>query len=293
MGTKETKKEVLRIVNKIKAIAKGGRANQIEYNQFVDEIIRNGETEFFTQCLSTVYSFDTIGYKGLQELKVRSWERILEKTPSDFVDSLSNIYAQKQVFQQAYEIRSTEGSFSRVELSPTLSDSLAVVATASKVSLSNAGDTLTLSMADPKIYSARVYQVDWATYSVAPSTPRQLVSYTGTASSIDSQIPTEHGGVYKIEVEKKDPYGKFIYRVSVVRDDLLGTITEEDALEFQDTNYYNYSKAVREALGQKRTYLLVDRVDGQKAAFTNYDPKLSEEENLLNRYRLAIDYLKQ
>jgi hypothetical protein len=166
------------------------------------------------------------------------------------------------------------------------------VATASKVSLTNTGDTLTLNLIDANIYSAKVYQANWATYSSTPNTLGTLASYTDPDNSEDSQIPTKQGGTYMIEVEKRNPYGKFLYRVQISRDDLLGTIVEEENIEFNDPNYYNYSKAVREALGMKRTYLLVDRVDGAKAVFTNNDQSLSEEENLLRRYSLAIDYLK-
>lgn len=114
-----------------------------------------------------------------------------------------------------------------------------------------------------------------------------------TQSSYVTDIPTTQGGVYHVEVTKKNPYGKFLYRLDVTKDDLLGTATEVDFTSTVDANYYVRNKRVMEILGQKKYYVEVKAKGSQEiVTMMSEDPTLSEESNLLVRYRQAVAYLK-
>ena len=113
-----------------------------------------------------------------------------------------------------------------------------------------------------------------------------------TQSSYPTQIPMTHGATYLVEVEKKDDYGKFYYRLDITREDFLGTITEVSIDNYLESNYYYKNKQLAEILGYKKTFLEV-RKNGSTDVVTiaHIDPKSSEEMNLYKRYAMAIDYL--
>lgn len=113
-----------------------------------------------------------------------------------------------------------------------------------------------------------------------------------TQSSYPTQIPMTHGATYLIEVEKKDDYGKFYYRLDIVREDVLGTITEVSIDNYLESNYYYKNKQLAEILGYKKTFLEVKK-NGSTDVITiaHIDTKSSEEMNLYQRYAMAIDYL--
>lgn len=113
-----------------------------------------------------------------------------------------------------------------------------------------------------------------------------------TQSSYDTQIPSTSGGVYRIEVETFNPFNKFNYRLSLTKDDILGTITEVDIKNYLDLDYYYIDKKFRDLLGIARTFLEVRKAGTTEVkTMMGIDPQLSEDSNLYNRYVQAIDYL--
>lgn len=107
-----------------------------------------------------------------------------------------------------------------------------------------------------------------------------------------TEIDKKLSNVYYIEVFKRDPYQKFIYRLSINMEDLLGTITEVNVSDLVDRNYHTRNRALMNTLGVSKTYLEVRKKGtNQIITFTYEDGKLSEEMNLYERYVMAIDYL--
>ena len=113
-----------------------------------------------------------------------------------------------------------------------------------------------------------------------------------TEQTYTTEIDKRLSNIYYIEVIKKDPYQKFVYRLSVNMEDLLGTITEVNVSDLVDRSYHKRSRVLMNTLGVSKTYLEV-RKDGtnQVVTFAHEDGKLSEEMNLYERYAMAIDYL--
>lgn len=299
IGDVDTSKSVATSVNNIKKdiekLARGGSMNESEYNSWFDETITNGDTSALNDCLSNYYSVDINKFSGISEMKAATWKAIMQNTADPVVQDLKNLYSSTGVYQQGYEIRSNSYKMASLELSPTLTTGLTATSIPNKIGLTNSGEMLTLQILDNQIYNINIKRADWATYSTPPKNVTMVKSIDRTTESTtthDSQIPTGHGGAYIIDIKTKEPYNNFLYRLYVKRDDLLGTLKEEDVYESDDPKFYIYSTAVRKALGQKKIVVMADRVDGTKAAFAYSDPKLSEDANLIKRYEQAIAWLK-
>lgn len=113
-----------------------------------------------------------------------------------------------------------------------------------------------------------------------------------TEQTYKTEIDKKYSYVYYIEVIKMDPYQKFIYRLSVNIEDLLGTITEVNVSDLVDRNYHKRSRSLMNSLNISKTYLEVSKVgSNQIMTFAHDDEKLSEEMNLYERYVMAVDYL--
>jgi uncharacterized protein with PIN domain len=72
---------------------------------------------------------------------------------------------------------------------------------------------------------------------------------------------------------------------------LLGQIYEREELS-NESKYYIKNKQFSRLIGERKTYLEVKKVTENQSIFIENDNLLlTEENNLLNRYELAIDYL--
>lgn len=113
-----------------------------------------------------------------------------------------------------------------------------------------------------------------------------------TQSSYVTEIPANHGNVYRVEVETFNPYGVFNYRLAITKNDLLGTIKEVNVENYIDLDYFVISTQLRNLLGIKRTFLEVRKAGSSETkSMVGIDPSLSEDSNLYQRYVQAIDYL--
>jgi len=196
------------------------------------------------------------------------------------------------------------------------------VATSSQISLSKDLSTGTqsngiqLELLDSMAYKIEVYNVVWATYSI-PGTqsvyeyPRELSllttigtigtqSHISTGSFYKTSIPMTHGGDYLITVKRRGTPGwlspsltqeQYSYKVYVRKENFLGTIKE---IEYYgpDSKYLHLNQKFAQLTGLKWTFLEVMKFGATEPITIVYDnPNRSEEKNLLERYKIAIDYL--
>ena len=71
----------------------------------------------------------------------------------------------------------------------------------------------------------------------------------------------------------------------------MGQIVEIDKLS-PDSKYYLQNKQFAKIIGTKITYLEVTKQGATSSIIVdNSTPNASEDANLLNRYKIAIDYL--
>jgi hypothetical protein len=96
---------------------------------------------------------------------------------------------------------------------------------------------------------------------------------------------------YVISTEERPNYKFLNYKVDIVRDSLLGQIVENE-IYTEDAKYLLQNKQYASLIGARKTYLEVYKVGGAQSYIVATDsPSLSEQQNLLNRYRLAVDIL--
>lgn len=195
-------------------------------------------------------------------------------------------------------------------------------ATSSQISITkdNSGGTqsngIQLELLDTMAYHIGIYNVTWGTFS-SSGTSSQTLEYTieksllgeirpvGTQSSISpafykTGIPMTHGGDYLITVKRRGAPGwlspemrqeSYSYKVYVRKENLLGTIKE---VEYYDpgSEYLQLNQRFAQLTGMKRTFLEVQKASLSAPITVIYDSATrSEEKNLLERYRIAIEYL--
>lgn len=188
------------------------------------------------------------------------------------------------------------------------------VATSSQISISKDNNDIKINLIDDMIYQIDVSKVIWATYSVGLSSiesPYELnrltsiqtqgtQSYLSTNELYNSNIPTTHGADYLITVKRRGSPGwlspeltfeSYSYKVSIRKEDFLGTIKEVDSYN-PTSNYIHLNKKFAELTGLRKTYLEVIKNGTIEPITIIYDNAYqSEERNLLERYKIAISYL--
>lgn len=198
------------------------------------------------------------------------------------------------------------------------------IATHSQIFISKDNSTGTqsngiqISLLDTMIYQIDIAKVIWATYSIA-STQSNNIIYSpyevnrvstiqaiGTQSYLDpniiykTNIPTTHGGDYLVTVLRRGTPGwlstnltleSYSYKVYVRKDNLLGTIKEFDYYE-PNSNYLQLNQRFALATGLKKTFIEVMKTGASEPITIIYENMgMSEDKNLLERYRIAINYL--
>lgn len=113
-------------------------------------------------------------------------------------------------------------------------------------------------------------------------------------------IPITHGGEYLLSTHRRGEsgwifpemrYETYSYRLSLRKDNLLGTIKEVDSIT-ENPAYYQIKSRYAIFLGLKKTYLEVRKAGATSSITVIYENfAQSEESNLLSRYKIAIDYL--
>jgi len=115
---------------------------------------------------------------------------------------------------------------------------------------------------------------------------------SGTQSPIYvTNIPMGTNGQYVISTEEISDYKFLNYKVDITKDSLIGQILENE-IYTQDTKYLIQNKQYASIIGARKTYLEVYKVGGTQSYIVATDSdSLSEQQNLLNRYKIAIDIL--
>lgn len=118
---------------------------------------------------------------------------------------------------------------------------------------------------------------------------------SGTASNyplitdnIKTEIPINCGGEYLIRTYSNSSI--YNYRVFITRNSYLGEIKEVEQLS-EDSKYYLQNKQYARLIGTRTTYLEVTKSGESNTILINTEINGTEETNLVNRYKIAIDYL--
>jgi hypothetical protein len=130
--------------------------------------------------------------------------------------------------------------------------------------------------------------------------PSGTQSYLALGMTYSMRIPITHGGEYLVSTHRRGNagwiypglrYETYSYKLSVRKDNLLGTIREVDSV-LNDPAYFQIKNRYAAYLGMKKTFLEVQKAGSTASITVIYENfAQSEESNLFARYKIAIDYL--
>ena len=288
------RRKLEKIYNKIDAIATKGRDNFIEYYKYIEELVQKGDYAALEQCLFYYYQIDITGYQSLEDVKKKTWEGILFETKTSFLKKLKKLYDNKKVYQNSFDIFSTNPNITQLQLSgPYVIDvntgSYSATSSSQGIEFSLSGDIIRVGISQSTIYNLRIYKSDWNGIVPSNSELIQRLVISTQSATYSTDIPTSYGRQYLIQTEERPNYKFFGYNLTVTKNTFLGQIKEIDTYS-PEAQYLLQNKQYASLIGARVTYLEV--IKGSQSTTIDYtNPNLSEEQNLLNRYSLAIDIL--
>lgn len=288
----EVKRKTKKIYSQIDKLAKKGKDHLFEYYKLVDEFINKGDYGFYEQTLYDYYNIDPVKYTSVDEIKKKTWPEILFQTNSSFQTKLKKIYDQKKVYQIGFDIYSMDSNYLQITISSPMSQTFSVISTTQSVSFTRIDEFIYFNTTDSDIFKLDLYRTgEWININgvSAPSSRRLIDQILVTQSSTKLQIPTSYEGEYLVSVSSRSPLVITNYKISLKNNNLLGQIKEHDIYN-PDVKYLVQNIDFAKAIGQKRTNLDVIK-NNTVTTLDEYDESLSEEQNLLNKYTLAVDIL--
>lgn len=289
------RKAIDKIYNKLTKIAQKGKEGAPEYWAYIDELIQRGQYTYFCDCLYLYYYIDTTDYIDVAELKKKTYPDICFNTKSDFLTRLSKLYKQKKVYQSSIDIYSDDLSYSQVLQTGPLSNTYSLVSATPSVNFQIQNEQVGINLTSDNLYRVTISKAKWEEVN-GVDTPQdielfQQIEISQGLTFSYTQIPTTFASQYLVTSYERGPYLEYNYKVELVKSNNLGTIKEID-LTSLTPEYYVYAKKVARFYGDFNTYLEVTKVGATSSVIIDYfDPKLSDDSNLLKRYNLALDYL--
>ena len=296
----ELQKTYLRIYSRIDKLAIKGKDRKYQYFALVDEFIDGGNYDNFLQVLYYYYNVDISQYSNNDILKLKngSWKDILRETNSTFQRKLKNLYDNKLVYQQGYDIWSESVLTLGLSMSGPLSSSYSNTSATQSITATRTGDYVYFTTNDTQIYSMELYKCEWILKDgiVQPFQKTlelfQRFDMYATQSTYKTEISIYHGKQYLIKTKARNNnvnYTQLNYRLDVSKNLLLGQIKEIDNY-VQSSDYYVESIGLAKFQGIKKTFLEVTKT-GTASVFISFDISRDEDFNLLKRYEFAINYL--
>ena len=130
--------------------------------------------------------------------------------------------------------------------------------------------------------------------------PSGTQSFLHAGITYSTAIPMTHGAEYLIETHRRGSagwifpdlrYESYSYKLSIKKENLLGTIKEVDSI-VENPAYMQIKSRYATYLGLKKTFLEVKKAGATSSITVIYENfGQSEEANLFTRYKIAIDYL--
>lgn len=278
-----------KIYKKIDSIATKGRDNALEYYKYIDELVSKGDYAELEQVLYDYYYIDIIDAPNVEAVKKKTWNTILLQTTSSFLKKLANLYKKKGVYQSSFDIFTSDPNIIQMSLSDPLSTTFSSTGYTQSISMSRVEDVVSIDILNPNTYMMQISRADWV--DDIPTNIELMQSVTvGTQSSITTQIPVTHSRDYLIKTYERPDFSELNYRLNVVKDNIIGQINEIDTYT-ANAKYYLESQQYARIIGEVIYYLEITDLNGDKTLIDTNNPSLSFDQNLLNRYNIAIDIL--
>lgn len=297
----QDKKKIEKIFNKIDKLATKGKDQIQEYYKLIDELIDKGEYSYLEQCLSKFYEIEASSFSNVVDIKTKTWNDILFLTNSSFSKKLKKLYDSKNVYQIAFDIHSDSASIVGLTVSLPLSITYSTTSSTQSVTPSKNGNYVYLNTNDESVYKLDIFRAEWdmvdGTYQPIPRSLKQLqtIEVFATQSLYQTEIPISHGREYLVKsYSRKSLPNTFVrlnYKLTITKDSLIGKIVEIDTFT-QKGEYFLQNKEFAKVMGNRVTYLEAIKTGAtQSYIITSESLSLSEEQNLINRYKIAVEYL--
>ena len=291
------KKKIEKIYSQIDKLATKGKEYIYEYHKLIDDLIIKGDYNYFEQTLYYKYNIEVSDYSSVIDIKNKSWAPILFQTNVPMSKRIKKIFDKKGVYQMVFDIYNDSINNLNISVSSPLSSTYSTTSSSQIVSLSRTGNNIYIDTNDSNIYNIDIYYSQWEGNTPVDNTIKLLQTISPTQSVVpySTEIPTSQGGSYLIRTHMRSQtsiaYYELNYKVQIERSYLLGSIVEIDKLS-PDSKYYLQNKQFAKIIGTKVTYLEVTKQGATSSIIVdNSTPNASEDANLLNRYKIAIDYL--
>jgi len=295
----DIRKKLEKYYYKIDKLAVKGKEKVFDYYKLVDEFIDKGEFDSFNQTLYYYYEIDTSIYNGdITKLKTKTWDVVLFQTNSSFQKKLKVLYDSKNVYQQGFDIYSDSVQTMGFQISEPLSITYSVTTSTQSVVPFRYNDKIYFTISDD-IYHMELFKCEWILIDGIEQPFQktfelfQRFRISASYSTYLSEMSTTHGRQYLVRTYSRNQNVNFTrlnYKLDVSRNSLLGQIKEIDTFSPQ-SNYYLQSKEFATKMGLGKTLIDVTKAGTYSVLIDTNNDSLSEEANLLNRYRIAIDYL--
>lgn len=104
------KRRITRIYDRITKISQKGNISYLEYSDYIDDIIKNGEYILLQDVFNRYYKTDIVKWRSIEEIKKKTWNVALFHTPSIFTSRLESYYAANNVYQIGQYIYDSESN---------------------------------------------------------------------------------------------------------------------------------------------------------------------------------------
>lgn len=288
-----TTKKIDSIHSRLDKIALVGKDNYLEYSNYFNDLSKNGDYDNLLQCLYIHYDINIDDIENYNTFKKGVWKSILFKTDSNINKRTKKLYDAKLVYQTGFDIYSYDTNFSAITLSNPLSTTYSSTNLSKGISVTYSNNTINLGITNSNIYDIVLSKATWATASNIPTNIKSFQSIIGLTSSLYKlEIPTTHDTQWLITTYERPSYKVLNYKLNInTTNRYLGQIIEQGIY----TDEYKYLIKNREyarITKTRKTFLEVKKYGATQSIIIDQDDlKISEDNNLYNRYVIAVNLL--
>lgn len=300
----DIRKKLEKIFLKIDKLAVYGKEKTQDYYLLIDDFVEKGTYQDFELCLFYYYFIDISGMKSTDDVKKKTWSEICMQTKSPFLNRLGRMYKSKNVYQQSYDIYSTDPNTCQLTLSQPLSLTYSVIATSSTISFSKQNSLINLNILDSNTNKVIIYKSNWKVSEDGKDVPvipsleiLQRFEVSASFSTYITEIPTTHNQTYLVSTQRRpipgvtgSSFAEYNYKLTLEKNTFLGQIKEIESI---DTNsFYLRDRGFLKGTKRLATSLQVDKVGSTSSVIlSDFNLLLTYDNNLLNNYTEAVNIL--
>lgn len=280
------------IHSRLDKIALKGKDNYLEFSNYFNDLSTSGDYDNLLQCLYIHYSAKVDDIKNYESFKKNVWKQILFKTDSNINKRIKKLYDKKLVYQTGFDIYSYDTNFVSLSLSNPLSSTYSTTNFPKGISFTSSNKVISLNRTNSHIYDVIISNAVWGTASNTPTNVHEFQRIIGlTHSTYKVEIPTTHDTQWLITTYEKPSYKELKYQLNINTNKYLGSIIEQ-GIYTDEHKYLIKNREYARITKTRKTFLEVKKFGATQSVIIDQDDlNLSEENNLYNRYVLAVNLL--